>query len=400
MPELSRTPSRLIGETAEPPQPIRLRGNDTRRRTLGMAVVMMILAAAVAVSLLTAGEDTATVRAGGPTESAGANTPVPAAPRVELELASGWRTLHADGDRLVVGTRPLAERDLLLALLARDDAVFSAFPPDGAVLVVGGDRLKAKYVGDPSRATRSTTADGAEVVHLGPDAMVGPGPALGLGPPEGLAGGVTVRLGDVPKSSLTLAAYLGPRASAGTAQDVEAMAATVRLLPIDPGAIPPPPPGSRPGFDQGGVQAPDERLRPVASFSAPGVTYSARADADCAVVVTSVSTQPLGGGCRPRPTTPSTAEVVAVAADRGSPPLPPPGQSLAPGTAARWPQAMIVLSRVGPGTGRVTAVLVDGRTTDATVGGEGWALVATDGRVLLLEVRDAKGKLVAEVSVT
>lgn len=45
----------------------------------------------------------------------------------------------ADGDKLVVGTRPLSQRDLLLAVLARDDVMFSAFPADGAVLVAVGN---------------------------------------------------------------------------------------------------------------------------------------------------------------------------------------------------------------------------------------------------------------------
>ena len=67
-----------------------------------------------------------------------------------------------------MATAPLDERDLLLALLARDDAVFTAFPPTAAVFVVGGDRLKAKYVGIPPSAVVTPTENGVEIVEESP----------------------------------------------------------------------------------------------------------------------------------------------------------------------------------------------------------------------------------------
>src|SRR5205085_6999282 len=122
--------------------------------------------------------------------------------RFETYLPSGWDTLYAEEDRLVAGTRPLSERDLRLALLAHDDAAFSAFPSDGVVFVVGGDRLTPKYsLGEVGR----TSANGTEVIQ---GALVGtPGPANGLGVERVLPGGVRVRRGDGPRVTVPLAAY-------------------------------------------------------------------------------------------------------------------------------------------------------------------------------------------------
>lgn len=340
-------------------------GRSRRRRLGPTVVVLMAMTATVAGMLITRPESGDTLKAG-----SNANLPIigqagPALPPgVELTLAEGWQTLRADGEVLVVGTHPLGGPDLVLAALARADAVFSDFPPDGAVLVVGGDRLTAKYLNDPAQATRSTIVAGGvggESVELGPEAVIAPGPPLGLGPATALAGGVEVRRGDVPKSALTLAAYIGSQAPATASGEAEAMAATVHLIASAPGVIPPPPPaGSRPGFDSGGVDVPPDRLAAAVSVDAPGVTYAVRAGADCAVIVASGSTQPVGGGCRPRPSDEAPAAVVAVLADRGPPPLPPPGESFAPGYVARWPQAMVVLARVGADARR-TAAATDGR---------------------------------------
>ena len=237
-----------------------------------------------------------------------ASEPLPA--RVDVELVAGWQLLRSEGELLVVGTHPLGGRDLALAGLARDDAVFTDFPSEGVVLVAGGDRFTAKFTIDPTQVTRTTSVDGGvggESIELGelpsgPDSALGPGPALALGPPTHLAGGITVRRGDVPRSSLTLAAYVGVGAPATAVQEAEAMAATVHLIPYAPGFIPPPPPpGSRPGFDGGGVDVAPGQLAPAVSVDAPGVTYTARTATDCAVIVSDVSGQPMGGGCGPRP---------------------------------------------------------------------------------------------------
>ena len=301
-----------------------------RRLVVGVATAVVAIAAVVAVPLLLDGDDDpATVRAGPASAIPMVGTVAPTPNSVELQLEPGWQTLLADGDKLVVGTRPLVQRDLLLSVLARDDVAFSAFPAEGAVLVVGGDRLKAKYVGNPSQATRTTTANGAEIVQMGPDAMVGPGPPLALGPEKPMPGGVTARLGEVPRSSRTLAAYFGPSAPDVLTQQAEAMAATVRLQPTDPATIPPPPPGSRPGFDSGSPPA-SSHLRPVASYALAGTTYTARAEGDCADVVISSSAQPLAGGCSPGRPAESAVHVVAVTFSGGSPPSPPPGQTFAP----------------------------------------------------------------------
>lgn len=368
-----------------------------------LAVLVAVVATAVAISSVRGDKGPAATVRSGPSSPPSDDTASPSAPpRVQLALTPGWQTLRADGDRMAVATRQLGVADVYLALLAHDDAAFSAFPPDAAVLVVGGDRLRAKYITDASGAARGVNAGGAESVQLSPDAaVIGPGPALALGPAKTLAGGVVVRLGDVPKSTLVLAAYFGPKAPAATSQQAEAMAATVHVASptLDPGALPPPPPpGSRPGFDRGGVALAPNSPVVALTTKAPGVAYTVRADADCAVATSSVSTQAVGGGCLARPAT-GGADVVAVAGDGGLPP-PPPGQSFAPGVVARWPQTMIVVMRVGPDVRRVTALLVDGRTADATVGIAGWAIVVTDGRAFLVQARDGAGTLVAQTPIS
>ena len=377
----------------------RERAPARRGRLLGVGAVTVLLIAAVIIVARLADDPKSEgdVRAGPAAELPAIPTSVPLPSRIELQPPDGWQTLLADGEQLVVGTAPLEERDLLLALLARDDAVFTAFPPTAAVFVVGGDRLKAKYVGIPPSAVVTPTENGVEIVEESPG-FVGPGPARAFGPPTLLAGGVTVRLGDLPQSSSTLAAYIGPQAPESATQEAEAMAATVRLRPYDRALVPPPPPGSRPGFDQGGVDTAAEDLVPVASVHAAGLTYTARAGADCADVVAVSSSVPLVGGCRPRPATAAAIEVVASGSALGPPP-PPPGESYGPGVVVPPGPMMIVLARVGSDATRVTAVLVDGREVDGTVGADGWAVVATDGRAFLLEARDDHDAVVARAPI-
>ncbi len=198
--------------------------------------------------------------------------------------------------------------------------------------------------------------------------------------------------------------------------DAEAMAATARALPYDPALIPPPPPGSRPGFDQGGVDADPDDLVAMASVEAAGVTYSVRALTDCAVVAPSfsvaggalsaptatensrigTSADPIVGGCRPRSA--ALVGVVAVGSARGLPELPP--ELPPPGSTAVPSSTMVVLARVGPGVAQVTGALVDGGIVDGAVGDDGWAVLVTDGRAFLLEGKDAGGTIVGRARVT
>lgn len=364
-----------------PPSVSELEGRVSRRRRRhrllagGALAATCLMAAALAPGLLDRGQEESTVRTGPASEApivGRARTPS----RVSVDLPPGWQTLYADGDRLVVGTRPLQERDLLLAVLARDDAAFQAFPAEGVVFVVGGDPTKAKYVADPASETR-------------------PGPALALGPAKVLPGEVRVRLGDVPQSSVWIAAYAGRASAAGAMKEAEAIAATVRLTPQTPAGTPPPPPppGSRPGFDQGDVGVPAERLQPVASVTVPGAVYTVRAENDCAVVTSNQAEQPRGGGCGSKPPKGGAPAVVAVTTDQ----YPPAGP--ASGTE-RWPATMLVLLRVPSGVDRVTAELVDGRVIEGTVGSDGWALVATDGRAFLVQARDGRDRVVARTAVS
>ncbi|HVF14891.1 MAG TPA: hypothetical protein VM942_09850 [Acidimicrobiales bacterium] len=377
---------------------------------VSVVVVVVAVAATLAVIRLSDRPDQAgsdNVRTGANSEASPPATPVPAAPQVELQLAAGWDVLHADGDHLVVGTHPLGGRDLFLARLARADAVFSDFPPDGVVLVVGMDRFVAKITGGQPVATvpGANGLDGIDLSELSTDPPPGPGPPLGLGPPTSLVGGGTVRLGDVPRTGVLIAAYFGPAAPESAALDAEAMAATVRLLPQDPASVPPPPPGSRPGFDAGGVDLTGGTPVDVVAVEAVGMTYTAQAVDDCAIV-SSPDGRPVAGGgeCRPRPTG-SAAEVVAVAMEQGLPPIAPPppfpgAPESRPGVVAGRSQALLVLARVGPDARQVTAVLIDGREVDLTIGRDGWALMVSDARPFVLEVHDARRKVVALVPIS
>jgi hypothetical protein len=395
VPELEQDSSIVTGDYVEPTG--REPGVGGRRRaaaTAAAAVVAVLAVMVAALSLTGRDDDGASVQSGAGSDLASA-LPAPAAPMIELEPAPGWQTLRADGELLAVSTAALTERDLVLALLARDDAVFADFPSDGAVLVVGGDRFVAKSPGDLSSVTRTVTESGVEIVELPSGPPGGPLPPAVLGRSTTLAGNVTVRRADLPRSVRTIAAYFGPDAPDSATQEAEAMVATIRLPPPDPGVMPPPPPpGSRPGSDGGGVELSDER---ISALSVDG--YEVEADAECAVVST-VSGQPIAGGCEPLPAGGGVAAPAAASGGYGPPALPPPGQSFGPGAAPPTPAALLVLVRVGPDVRRVTALLVDGGTAGATIGHHGWALVATDGRPFLLEGRDGEGRLVGHAAVT
>src|SRR5205085_2724428 len=161
---------------------------------------LMVIGALVAVGVAVTAASDDTVRTD---TAADAGVPVgratsPLPPRVELQLAAGWQVLLADGELLVVATQPLGGRDLALAALARDDAVFSDFPADGVALAAGADRFVAKYTVDPTQVTRTTSLEGGvggESVELGevssgPEAAgTGPGPARAWArPPTSPAG--------------------------------------------------------------------------------------------------------------------------------------------------------------------------------------------------------------------
>ena len=363
-------------------------GGARWRPVLLVAVVAAVvaLAAVVVVPRLDDGGDGAsTVIAGG--ADAVPALPAPAPPTVSVQVPPGWQVLRADGFRMVVATRPLAGRDLVLALLARDDAAFTAFPADGTVFVVGGDPLKAKYTGAPSLTAGPPV--GGPVTSTQTVGESGPGPALAFGPLTPLKGGVTVRTGDVPQSIVWLAVYAGPRAPAAHMAEAEAMAASVELARTPRDVVPPPPPpGSRPGFDQGGFGITYEGLADSATVRTPGGTVAIRAQGDCAVVVSGALSQPIAGGCQARPAEPGAAVVAATML-----PGPPPG------AVARRNQTMVVLARVGPGVTRVTGVGTDGRTVALDVGTDGWVLGASDGRVYLIEARDRAGTIVAATPV-
>ena len=236
-----RTLVDLPASLPEPVEDLRRRVAVRRRRralgraAFGAAGAAVAVAAAMAMApLLDRSPDGLTQVVAGPDTAPTTTSPgtlefvagQPIRNRLDVTVPSGWETLFALGDRVVLATRQLSESDRALALLARNDVAFSsAFPVDAVVVVVGGGPVEAKY---------TTGADGA---------MVAPGPAYALGPERVLAGGVRVRRGDVPQSGVKIAAYAGPSAPATRLAEAETIAAGLRLVKTgDPSVRPPPPP--------------------------------------------------------------------------------------------------------------------------------------------------------------
>lgn len=379
----------LIVRPPSAPQPVEelhQRAEGRRRRRIRHRVVLTGLATVVAavalMPLVDRPSDRPTQVVAGPDGAAAPTTTlareftagVPSGIRLDFQVPDGWTTLFAQGDRMVVATGPLSESDRALALLARDDVSFTAFPADGVVVVVGGDPTQAKY---------QQGADGS---------TAGPGPAYALGEEQVLAGGVRVRRGDVPQSGVRIASYSGPAAPASRRQEAEDIATGLRLVNTgDPSVRPrPPPPGSRPGFPQGTLPVPETGLPEVARTASSGSTLVLVAGSNCAYLRW-VDAQPelpgyrsLSGGCSPRPSgTGMDALAGAVPVMRG------------PGTIP----FTAVMIRMGTQVRRVSARLADGATVPAAVGADGWALVAAPGRIVALTGIDAEGRPVPEVPV-
>lgn len=295
----------------------------------------------------------------------------PIGTRLDYQVPEGWQKLFAEGERLLLATRPLSEADRALAMLARKDAAFTSFPADGVVVVVGND---------PTEAKGTLAADGTLVL---------PGPAYALGPEQLLAGGVRVRRGDVPQSVVKIASYAGRSAPANRLREAEAIASGLRLVRTgDPAVRPPPPPaGSRPGLPGGPLPVPEAGLPEVARVSAGGMTLVLVAGQDCAYLrpldaqPSAPGYQPLAGGCGVRPAGSTIALI--------GPVIPIPGL---PGSEP----ATVAILRSGPSVARLTARLADGQTVAPSVGADGWALVVGAGPVVAASGIDTQGRAIPE----
>lgn len=294
----------------------------------------------------------------------------PLGSRLDYQVPPGWQELFAEGERVLLATRPLSEVDRVMALLARDDAVFTAFPADGVVVVVGYD---------PSQAKGTLAADGTLVL---------PGPPYGLGPEKPLLGGVRARRGDVPQSVVRIASYAGPSAPAERLREAETIASGLRLVRTgDPsvGATSPRA-GSRPNVPDL-LRVPEAGLPEVARATASGMTLVLVAGYDCAYLrpldaqVSQPGYLPLGAACGPRP---AGAGIAAI------------GQPIAvvgpPGTEP----STVTMVRAGPSIARLTARLADGRTASPAIGTDGWAVVAGAGPVVAAGGTDTAGRAVPE----
>ena len=178
-----------------------------------MVVVLAVLGSLSALAGLREGD---TVVETGPIyEPAGPPTTGAARPsRVQAAVPSGWETLFAEGDRLVVPPGKLEERDLRLALLARDDAPSE---PSRRTRSFWSWAETAWWPSTPLGEISRSTSAGAEMVQGG--VVGGPGPEYALGDEKVLARGVRVRRGDVPRSGVLLASYAGPTAPAARRAD-------------------------------------------------------------------------------------------------------------------------------------------------------------------------------------
>ena len=378
----------LIDAPPWPPAPVdelrrrvEVRRRRRHRRRAALAGLAAVVAVATVVPLLDRPSDAPTTVVAGPDPAAETTTSTtvrlefvagqPIRYRIDFQVPPGWQTLFAAGDRMVVATRPLSDSDRTLALLARNDTAFTSFPPDGVVVVVGHDPVEAKYL---------LAADGS---------MVGPGPAYDLGPEKVLSGGVRVRRGDVPQSGVKIAAYAGPSAPAARAAEAETIAKGLRLVASgDPSVRPPPPPeGSRPGLPAGTLPVPEAGLPEVARAAASGSTVVLVAGQDCAYLrwvdaqPSLQGYQPLAGACGKRPAGTAIETFGApVRVMRG------------PGSV----ENTVVIFRAGPGVARLTARLADGRMVPASIGTDGWGLVASDGRVVALSGVDTQGRSIPE----
>lgn len=391
----------LVDGPPWPPEPVAelhrrveaRRRRRTRRRAV-LAAMAAVLAVVAVVPLLdrpspspsqvlagpgpTPAPATEVVPGPGPPADPGSGATTPTTPlefvagepvrsRIDLPVPEGWQTLSVDTDRRLVGTRPLSEADRALAVLARADLGFTAFPADGVVVAVGYDPLQAKY---------GTDWDGTPIDN---------GPPLALGAERTLPGGVRVRRGDVPQSIMRIASYAGPAAPAARLREAEAIVAGItRVRTGDPSVRPSPPPvGSRPGLPGGPLPVAEEGLPEVARTGTGPSALVVVAGSDCAYVrqadaQTFLPThQPLGGACGTRP---AGAAVDAV----GSPVLLMGGPGAPPATA--------VIIRAGPGVRSVSARLVDGRSVPAVLGADGWGVAVGDGRIVGITAIDAAGR--------
>ncbi|MCA1842071.1 MAG: hypothetical protein LC792_02565, partial [Actinobacteria bacterium] len=210
-------------------------------------------------------------------------------------------------------------------------------------------------------------------------------------------GGVRVRRGDVPQSSVLLAAYAGPTAPAEAVRQAESVAASVRLVPTsDP--LPAPPAGSKPGFAAGVPTVPDDRLKTVATATANGLALTLDAGDGCAVVRAGDSHQPLAGGCADRPAG-GDVTTVATTVTPGLPPVPPVASGANGPATFPMSLAIVVVARAGGDVRGIRAVLVDGGNIDAVPSADGWAILVTTGRPYRLDAYDGRGRLVGEAVV-
>jgi hypothetical protein len=128
-------------------------------------------------------------------------------------------------------------------------------------------------------------------------------------------------------------------------------------------------------------------LPEVARVSASGSTLVLVAGQDCAYVrwvdaqPSLPGYQPLAGACGTRP--PGTT-IQAV----GQPVLVMRGPDTVPST--------VVILRSGAGVARFSARLADGRTVPASIGADGWGLVASDVRVVAVTGTDLQARNLPE----
>ena len=145
--------------------------------------------------------------------------------------------------------------------------------------------------------------------------------------------------------------------------------------------------GSRPGLPLGTLPVPETGLPEVARTSASGSTLVLVAGQDCAYLrwsdaqPSATGYQPLAGTCGTRPAgtmIEAFGQPVLVRRVPGSEP------------------STVVVFRAGAGVARFSARLADGRTVPASMGADGWGLVAADGRIVGITGIDVQGRALPE----
>lgn len=359
------------------------------RRVGAVAAAIVVVGLVVGATLTMSGsDDVERIRPADPGEDA----QLPPAPqgwttyddgRIAFHHPDDWSVLLAPGDgRVVVGTEPLREPDARLGLLVRPDLAFTdAFPEDGVVVAVGGDRFLPVYWGGGGEPfVGDLDAFGDETLLSGGSREEEPG--------------IRARFATVSRSTVRLGAYLGPDTPADAWQQAERLLESLLVRQPDPSEVPPP--RGAPGFegDPGDAEA-DAQTEVLALRLDDGSRLALRVGERCALVVeeTSGGSRTVGGDCELPGKDPGPRQLLAGAAFSSGRPASGPGGP-EPGSDGPLRESMWVVGRAGDAVERVTPRVVGGgevvQARHTLV--DGWVLAVAESRIVQLVGYTASGE--------